>query len=399
MRKHNDWLEAYCAYRKSNEAPDLFHRWIGIWMLSAVVGRRAWLEFEGFNIYPNEYILLVGEPATHKSTAINMGVKLLREVEGVYLGADVTSKEALITKLASFRESFLYQGEEFIHTSLAQPCPEWSMFIGEKNVDMCNWLCRLYDSDDYLDKETKTQGNDSVVNYCFTQLGGVTKGQILTNVPSAAIGGGFTSRILAVVGEEAKEKRNALPFKSGNSNKVKMNLINDLSVIRQNVIGRFKINSSAEKYYKNWYNKDRDEHIIKDEAFVHYYNRKPTHVLKVAMLLSASSAYSNMVITLEEIVKAIKMIDDIEPKMPEAFGGISTSETAEIIYHIYKKVKEWKSIHVTKLSLALWKVANATEFKLAMATMFDRSDVFEYNGEEIVFERKKENLVWRRMRK
>ena len=98
MRNVSNWLDSYLNYAKAEEAPDAFHLWCALWAISAVIERKAWVDFGYFQVYPNMYIILTGPPASHKGTAAGMVLKFLTRVEGIHLGPDITTEQRLISK-------------------------------------------------------------------------------------------------------------------------------------------------------------------------------------------------------------------------------------------------------------------------------------------------------------
>jgi len=77
------YLNEYLRMVEDTESPRIFHIWAAVFAVSAALGRRCWLPFGVFDVYPNHYILLVGTPGTRKSTAASLTRKLLKASTGV----------------------------------------------------------------------------------------------------------------------------------------------------------------------------------------------------------------------------------------------------------------------------------------------------------------------------
>ena len=372
MRVLKNWVNSYKEFNIKNEVPDVFHLWTSLWALSAAIGRKAWVDFGYFKLFPNIYTVLTGPPASHKSTAIKIAEKMVQELEGIHLGPNMTTKEALIMKLAESGEGFDYNNETTRHCSIAVTSPEWSNLMGAKDMEFCNTLCELYDCDDKFDKWTKTQGSDKIKNVFLAMIGGSTIKQVSECLPAASIGGGLTSRIVFVVGDEAKHKRIARPRLTKRDELTRIHLIEDLKDISSKVVGEFKFTSGGGEYYDKWY-KDREEALKVDEKFIHYCDRKPTHVVKLSILLSASKG-NHMTIGAGEVDEAIRMLEDIEPRMPEALGGVGLSVSAPIISSVFRIVREHKKITLKGIQTILWRDANRQELEMALLTILDMED-------------------------
>jgi len=387
MRKLSNWIDSYVAYTKKNEAPDLFHLWCAVWILSAAVGRKAWLEWSHFTDYVSFYIVLVGPPASRKTTACNIARKAVDGIESIHLGPNITSIEALIAGIPDFREEFTVAGKPHEHSSIALVVPEWTTLTGEKDVPKCTTLCSLYDADDNFNKWTKSMPRDSLKNYFVTMIGGSTAKYLVESLPQAAIGGGLTSRILFIVSDEDRTKRNALPRLSKRDLDLRISLKHDLENISKEIKGEFKISKEAEDVYINWYENEQDQKLIIDENFEHYYNRKPDHIRRLAMILSVAEDNS-MQINASHILRAIELLNIIEPRMPEALGGIGTSVSAPIIHRIKTIMKKEKKLSQSKLQGRLWQYADADELDRALRTVFNWGIVVRDKGRPT-------DLIWK----
>ena len=113
---------------------------------------------------------------------------------------------------------------------------------------------------------------------------------------------------------------------------------------------------------------NRKEALSVDEKFQHYCDRKHIHVLKIAMLLSASRT-DDMRIGAVEIDAAIKMLARIEPRMPEALGGIGLSASSPIIAAIIQTIRREGKISREALQRRMWRDANDDELTLALRTI------------------------------
>src|SRR3546814_12105901 len=71
---------------EETESPRLFHLWSAITGAAAALGRRCFFQLGSITVYPHHYTLLVGTPASRKSTAISMMAKQLRKSTSVRVG-------------------------------------------------------------------------------------------------------------------------------------------------------------------------------------------------------------------------------------------------------------------------------------------------------------------------
>jgi hypothetical protein len=97
--KEDTFYDKYFRYIGKTESPRIYHRWTAVSLLAALLGRRMFIPFGHDNIYPNQYILLVGDPGTRKGTAINPAKRLLKHSGYLRFAPDKLSTERFIIEL------------------------------------------------------------------------------------------------------------------------------------------------------------------------------------------------------------------------------------------------------------------------------------------------------------
>lgn len=371
LRQLNNWIDSYLEFTSESEAPEPFHLWSALWGISAAVERKVWLDQGYFTLYPNMFVVLTGPPASRKTTASNIMKNILEEGEVLGENPDMTSKEALLQELGNSTKTFELKGENVRHCSMSLVSSEWSTFMGDKDMDMCNTLCKLYDCDSKFNKWTKTQGRDKIVNTFLSLLGCSTATQIGDCLPYKAVGGGLTSRIIFVVEGEQKERRNSRPSISKEKKALREKLVNDIRHINT-LSGEFEWSDMGGQWFDDWY-VNRDEKIKSDSKFEHYSDRKPVHLVKMAMLLSIAES-DELVVHRRHLERALEMLNEAEIRMPEALGGVGMSLSAPVVSKVMQLIKEHKEITQKELQGYLWRDANRTELISALETVLDMSE-------------------------
>src|SRR3954469_23194853 len=109
MTRHfPDFLTAYVeSFAPRSEAPERFHYWCAVHTIAGALRRRVYIDEGTFRWYPNFYIILIGPPGTvKKSTTINVGARLIREMPGAFVGSDCTTWQAFVEEVAQARDMF-----------------------------------------------------------------------------------------------------------------------------------------------------------------------------------------------------------------------------------------------------------------------------------------------------
>jgi hypothetical protein len=214
-------------------------------------------------------------------------------------------------------------------------------------------------------------------------LGATTPNWIEIAMKQLGVGGGMTSRTIFVY---ASRKGNHIPvtrMKAFNPT-LRAELINDLAVIKQ-MAGSFQVSSAADKSYADWYEGRYLETRIDDDRFASYWERLPSMVIKVAMIVSASKR-DDMIITDTDIINSIGMFENIHPEMPQAFGGLGYnilgSQTEMVRNLLREKGQLAKSqiMHTLRMHLSDWdygRVRNSLVSERFCKRVFSQEDAEE----------------------
>lgn len=343
-RLENPTLARYMELVEDTESPRDFHIWALLSGISAAMGRRVFFPFGEENLWPNQYVWLVGPPAVRKSTAIKTVQRMLREATGVRFAPDDTNgqRQGLIAAITGSDEEGSAEDEE-LQAALASAsnaaflealgnrhidtrdrhhiyvcASELSSVLGQNQLDLCTFLVKMYDSDpyDYRLKASRELLEDALVN----MIGGTTPASIASTIHPSAIGHGFMSRIILVYGAK-KYKMVARPQPFNESlRKEFTDLFEwvytalDGPMVETNEAAEF-INSSYMEGIK-----------VEDPRFIYYTERRHTHLIKVSMAMAATRR-SN-VIELIDVVNADTLLKKAERSMPEALGEFGMSPLA-----------------------------------------------------------------------
>ena len=339
-----DFFDLYFQYVEKTEPPTIYHRWAMLASLSAYLGRQVWLPFGEDRIFPNHYVMLVGDPGTRKSTAIKKAAKLIRAAGYESFAAEKTTKEKLILDLAgvdSEDKAYVPKGStgfdvlanlNLSGTSATNGAPaeqfiaadEFNTFMGAGNIDFQALLGVWWDWDDPekgYEHRLKNSKSVSVYQPTITILGGNTPSQFAECFPLQSIGQGFMSRLILIHSEPSGKKFFPIPKPPEG---VKEKLIAFLQQIKTACHGPLEYTEDAEaalsSIYMCW-------SPLEDTRFQHYSTRRMTHLLKLCILVAV--ARLSMRITQEDVVYANTILSFAETTMPKAIGELGKSKNAE----------------------------------------------------------------------
>jgi phosphoribosyl-dephospho-CoA transferase len=367
VRPEVDLFKLYLDCIGESEAPIHYHRWCMLSLLGTMLGRNFYLPFGNNKILPNQYILLVGDPGSRKSSAIKAAKAAMKLTGYSTFSAEKTTKEKFMLDL---EESAILSTKEMptiesidVFKSLnlsdilggevedansnsnsnsnlyATPrecfvcADEFTDFIGMGQVEFISWLSTLWDWDDPdtpYRQRLKNSKSVSIYQPTLNILGGVTTTHIKLVFPQELIGQGAMSRLLFVYGESTGIK---ITIPQEAQQKARAAWKERWLEIKATVVGKATIEQEAydalDHIYKTW--KD-----LPDGRFKHYSTRRFTHLLKVCLICAASRCSTS--VTLHDVILANTLLSFIEHDMPKALGEFGKAKNSDAMQAIMTKL-------------------------------------------------------------
>lgn len=368
--KDYDLFKLYFEYTRDTEAPTIYHRWSLIGGLGAFLGRRFWLQFGEGKVYPNSYIMLIGNPGTRKSSAIKTAKRTLVAAGYETFAAERTTKEKFLLDLEGHGDgspgSGSYDGGEVpankrtgatardvlanldlgtggedhdgIPREVFITADEFNEFAGAGNLDFLSTLGALWDWDDEAlpyRQRFKNSKSISIYQPTISILGGNTHQSFQAAFPAAAIGQGFLSRLILVHSEPSGRK---ITFPKPADERLLIAIGEKFNAIKENVRGEASMTDSArnalDTIYKTWPE-------IEDYRFKHYSTRRFTHLLKMCLICAASRCTTR--IDIPDVLLANTILAFTENSMPKALGEYGKQRFAEASQALMTALYETKT--------------------------------------------------------
>jgi len=372
-RHLENWLESYLEYTEGMEAAKSFQRWVGMSVIAGALRKKVHLSLGRIRVYPNLYVVLVAEPGiARKSQAINTGQELLLATPDIAVSADAITKEALLESMAESMQKEIYEnGEELNHCSLSIISREFETFLGQKkeNTKMLVLLTDLFDGQELpWTYKTKNSGNAIIMSPYLNLLAATTPESLASCLPSSAIGGGLTSRIIFVWAGR-RHRKVAIPVLSDRVVELNDLLKKDLYFISR-IAGIYEFSPEARANWIDWYNAYEEldvDRICTDPSFNGWYSRKPTYILKIAIIIAAAES-DKLTMEWRHVDKAIKLIEGTEMDMGGVFRAVGKSEVSTEVDTIMQLVKIHGTINEKNLLSKVWKDMDSFKFDNVMRT-------------------------------
>ena len=359
-------LRAYLEAVRETEAPPIFHLWSALSMYATSMGRRCWLPFGAGVIWPNQYIALVGPPATKKNTALSFARKFLTDATSVrFVPSDTAgAKQGLIIEIENkqteeekaafeietdpeYEDAFSL--DAILNTEIRRPkkplrgaqadkhavclySTEFSQVLGGGDSKMLEFLTRLWDSD--LPYEYRTTRRKVILqdpNPLLNIMGGTTPAALAEQLPSVSAGQGFLSRLILV---HAPKKYKKVP----RPRRPDPSLLNEIrETVREidlNFSGEFVETKAAYNASIDLY---EEEANVDDPRFAYYKERRQIHMFKVAMALAA--ARNSMQLEVDDYTQAHAILRITEEGMPDALGQFGLNSLAGVKQNILQYLR------------------------------------------------------------
>jgi hypothetical protein len=353
-RELPDWIDAWMEYTDNTEPPRLFRFWTAISVIASALQRKCHVKWgSSLVFYPNLYIVLVGPSGCRKGTAMGPGLDIIEDTGKIKLAAQATSLQALIRRLkeTNYQDPDLETGTMQFHSSMTIFSKEFTVFLGFHNKELMSALCDWYDCDRRWKYDTISRKEEEILGVWVNLFGATTPSLIRSSMPLDAIGGGLTSRIIYIY-EENIGKMVLFPMETEGERNLRELLLHDLNKITM-MSGRFRFTENFMDVWARWRNETINNPPFYDNRFEGYISRRPNHVMKLSMIMASSRADGGqMILTGDDITRAISVIEEAELKMQNVFGGVGKSDISELLFSSMAFLKSSKTSEVPVWQLA-----------------------------------------------
>lgn len=375
QRNYPDWIKAYLDYTKFSEAPSKFHFWTAVSVIAGALRRRVWIDQAYFQWLPNFYIIFVSPPGIiSKSSTVDIGMNLLREVPGIKFGPNSLTWQMLTKNLAEATEGVeLPDGTIYPISALTIVAGELGSLMNFEDREMVDVFVDLWDGRKGMwHRATKTSGEDKIQNPYVNIIGCTTPAWIRKNFDRYLLGGGFTSRTIFIYGVE---KRQLVAYPGDHMQGQEhidtvLKLRQDLESIAM-LLGGYKLVDEAKIWGKHWYAKHYERYKSvdpSDEGMTSFLARKQTQIHKLGMILAAGQR-NELYITKDDLAFADKMLDAVEADLPEIFGRIAERNEVQDAVAILTILAQRKSVERQALYRLVFNRMSSAQFDLAITSL------------------------------
>lgn len=338
-RRLANWLSAYAEYTQASEAPEMFNFWSGVSTIAGALRRRVWIDQIKFKWTPNFYIIFVSPPGVAtKSTTMNVGMSLLKQVPGIIMGPQSLTWQGLtsglqdaLTLVPLNTTNDIMERSYIAMSAITCAISELGTMLDPRDPILMSILIEMWDgTEGKWERWLRSKENTTIENPWINIIGATTPSWLNANFPESMIGGGLTSRIVFVY---ADQKKYLIPYIDDLVNLpehklLEADLLYDLTEI-SNLKGEYQMTPEAKLFGAEWYKRhwmEPEEHLMTDRM-QGYRARKQTLIHKLSMILSAAEG-DDLTIKLHHLETALAFASGIENDMHIVFESIGVSQSA-----------------------------------------------------------------------
>jgi hypothetical protein len=326
-------LSDYAFYNSGNECPEAYHTWSCLATFSAVLSRRIFIDHGYFKIYPNLYVILVGDAGSGKNTAKGIATNklLIEHFPDIPISASVTSREDVCKFMGSedclrtFRDK-----EDNIHEyrPFHFAVNELANLLSVDFRKMIDFLVDLYDSEYFSTSFKHDSVKDKIPCPCATMLSCAVPDWFMRSLKMDLFTGGFGRRLSVVY--ENRTILNAHPgIPPGGEDCWKRVLSHMQEAHDPAFNGEMRMSAKCVKWWDRWY--ENPERLKTDDPIL-IQMRATKHVLlqKIAMMIALDDRPFRMTLEPEDFIKGLALLDALEPNLRKLSTGVGRNELAAI---------------------------------------------------------------------
>lgn len=350
-----NFLDDYLIYTSGNEASPLFHAWGALSALSACVSRKVFFDQAYFKIYPNLYVILVGEPGDGKSTAMGLSKSMVQKSEMPIAPSSCTLQQ--ISFLMSETQADSVCHLKFINGTLPMQVTQFSFYADEIVVmlsaggnpkSLIEFFTTIYAVESH-EVATKNKGTDLIVSPYVTMLACMTPEQTSQLFKENLITGGFSRRGIFVWGKRHGVPI-ALPAHDPLREEARARCLAHLQKVKR-FFCEYKLSECGKAWFVPWYDaKFKLMGMPYSSVFKNWLRTKDTQLLKVAMLLDMAQDMTG-ILTAELFQKALELLDRVEVNLHRVLAGAGRNPLADLAYKLLTKLEEAPDNKLSKKQL------------------------------------------------
>jgi hypothetical protein len=337
-------LDQHVAIESSRTECSLQHLWwAAASTLGAACGRSVWTRLmgpSGPRLYPNLYVVLVGEPGGGKTLAVRTASARFAAMK-IHTGADSITGAKLLSWAAIASAKRIGEGRDPGLTMALEQLD--SLFTRKADPQLKAFLCAAYDCKEEYIQDTQVRGKEPIRKLCLNLIAAATPSHLASCFQPSDWSEGLASRFLLVMGGPSRLE-GLPPFDPT----LEADYLGRLGTLRSNLHAGLELNWTDEAWTSRLlWRRSQNTSLPPHPHATGYWHNRHTLAVKLAMLLTVSASESTIsTATWEEALEALAIL---ESGLPAALAHTGGNPYAGIISAIVRwayaegrPVEEWE---------------------------------------------------------
>lgn len=347
MTNFSRW-QTYC---RDFSSPQQYVDFGFYYMIAAALQRRVWIGPSHAKLYPNQYVVLCGDPGIGKGLILKQVASFLsfhkkfsrggnetpveegpayinsksaKQLQDdplcIPLGSDTATWQGLIQELIESYDvmpipAYMDAGVKrtsYMHSSLAYVLEELSSILKKNTEDVANMFLKTYDCEDYTYR-TVGRKLERVSKTCMNFLAGTTPSFMQETFDDKLLNEGFSSRTFYICAEKNRHDKMFIEPLDNDQQIARMELLMHLKELTK-LYGQCTYSKEAYEYLEWFWPAFKQGKIPKANSstkLLAYYSRFNIHIQKMAMAdhFGEVADNNNKVIGLGSVKRAIERLE------------------------------------------------------------------------------------------
>lgn len=336
-----DFIERFMEVTDGVSSPDQYRLWSGIALVGGALERRVWARAARARTYPNLYVLLTGAPGVGKQV-ISLVRQLWSETKNPGLSTKAfcvapsqMTKASLIDSIAKAEQFKIVKAGNLAYHSLLIAAEEFQVLLPTYDTEYIAALNEIYNNPDMPYTEVRRTGSVreiSIENPQLNLLGGVQPSYFVSTFPEEAWTTGFARRILMIYAGEGKFQELFQEESDITEGEGWGELLEGLSHF-SGLSGQMSWEPEAAETLATWH-RAKGPPTPTHSKLVHYNNSRTMFAIKLSTI-SAISRTGDLVISAEDVKRALSWLLEAEKKMPDVFREMVGKSDSQVIDELH----------------------------------------------------------------
>lgn len=340
------FIEDYLLTTEGTEPCLEYHTWCMLHTLSVFAGKRIWFDLGHLRFYPHLYIILVGDPGSRKTTAMNFSRDTIRDSKVCPVSATQITKEALTQTMSATidgkpkktpfvgQKLFALDGKSYEYNQYAIFASELVDFIAVNPLGFLDFLTSVWDAP-VIEVITKNKGVDYVENPCINFLACLTPTRMKGFMKQNILGAGYARRTAFVFSNQ--KKIIARPNRTQDQIDAYVRCV-EFGKSIQSIAGPFTCTPELDEFYDHFYVENQKTIKDKHPNTQGWFETKPEILFKLGMLISLAETQER-VITLPAYRLALRYCEMVEKNLERVFEGSGINPNAQVAAQVCRMLE------------------------------------------------------------